>query len=131
MMLVFGIGYGLSRMLGLTYELNGTIEDADVKPGSRFSLEYGLSQYLREQLEVGIQGGHNWQVGDDSGQDVIWDPSNHDRKSMLAFSAAYWPWKNRLHVSLKYGFDYGSRQRFDNSYWMLNAIFLTNLLTGS
>jgi len=118
-------------MLGLTYELNGTIKDADVKPGSRFTLEYGLSQYLSEQLEVGVQGGHNWQVGDDSGSEVFWDPGVHDRKYMLAFSGAYWPWKDRLYVSLKYGFDYSNRQRFDNSYWMLNVIFLTNLLTGS
>jgi hypothetical protein len=118
-------------MLGLTYELNGTVEDADVKPGSRFSLEYGLSQYFTKQIEVGVQGGHNWQVSDDNGSDVLWDPGIHDRKNMLAFSASYWPWKDRLYLSLKYGFDYANRQRFDNSYWMLNAIFLTDLLTGS
>ena len=118
-------------MLGLTYELNTKIEDRDVKPGSRFTLEWGLSQYLSERLEVGVQGGHNWQVGDDSGNDVLWDPSIHDRKSTVAFALAYWPWQNRMYLSGKYAFDFGNKQRFDNSYWMINLIFLTQLLTGS
>ena len=66
-------------MMGLTFEFNGRIKDADVKPGNRFSLEWGISQYLSEQFELGIQGGHNWQICDDTGDDVYWDPKFHDR----------------------------------------------------
>ena len=117
-------------MLGLTYELNGKIKDSEVKPGSRFTLEWGLSQYLSERFEVMVQGGHNWQVGSDSGDDVFWSSDIKDRKSTVAFGAAYWPWKNRLYVSGKYAFDFGIKQRFKNSYWMFNFIFLTGLLTG-
>ena len=117
-------------MLSLTYELNGKIKDADVKPGSRFSLEWGVSQYLSERLELGVQGGHNWQVSDDSGNGVFWDPAIHDRKSSIGFSVSYWPWKERLYVSLKYAFDFGIQQRFDNDCWIINLIFLPNLLTG-
>jgi hypothetical protein len=133
-----GFGYfypSLSKatalMLGLTYELNSEIEDAAVEPGNRLSLEYGLSQYFTEWLEIGIQGAHNWQVTDDSGSDVIWDPSYHDQKSTLLFSAGFWPWAGRLYVSAKYGFDYGIRQRFKNNHLMVNLIWLTNALDGN
>ncbi|MGB5875442.1 MAG: transporter [Bacteroidota bacterium] len=117
-------------MLGLTYELNGTVKDADVTPGNRFSLEWGISQYLSEQLEVGVQGGHNWQVSDDTGDDVYWDPSFYDRKSTIAFSLGYWPWKNRLYIAGRYSFDLGIRARFKSNYWSVNLLFLTNALTG-
>jgi hypothetical protein len=118
-------------MVGLTYELTSKIEDRDMNPGNRFTLEWGLSQYLSERFEVGVQGGHNWQISDDSGKDVFWDSSFRDRKSTVAFSAGYWPWQNRLYLSVKYAFDFGIRQRFKNKYWMINLIFLTNALTGS
>ncbi len=59
-------------MLGLTYELNTKIKDEDVNPGDRFSLEWGFSQYLNERFELSIMGGHNWQIADDTGDDVFW-----------------------------------------------------------
>jgi hypothetical protein len=118
-------------MLGLTYELNSEIEDVDVKPGNRLSFEYGVSQYFTEWFELGIQGAHNWQVTDDSGSDVFWDPAYHDQKSTLLFSAGFWPWAGRLYVAAKYGFDYGLRQRFKNNNLMVNFIWLTNALDGN
>jgi len=117
-------------MLGLTYELNSKLKDAELKPGNRFSLEWGVSQYLSEQFEVGVQGGHNWQISDDSGDAVYWDAGFHDRKSTIAFSACYWPWKERFSATVKYAFDFGVRQRFQNNAWMLNLLFIPNLLTG-
>jgi hypothetical protein len=118
-------------MAGLTYELNSGIKDVDVTPGNRLSLEYGLSQYFTPWLEVGIGGAHNWQITDDSGSDVNWDPTVHDRKSTLLFSAGVWPWTQRLYVGVKYGFDYGIRQRFKNNNLMVNFIFIPNVLNGS
>lgn len=123
-------GKSTALMLGLTYELNSTIKDADVTPGNRFSLEWGVSQYLTDRFELGIQGGHNWQISDDRGSDVYWDPTVYDRKSTLAFGANYWPWKDRLSVALKYGFDFGARQRFKNNTWFLNIVFNPQVLTG-
>ena len=123
-------GRATALMLGLTYELNTEIEDVAVNPGNRLSLEWGVSQYFTEWLELGIQGAHNWQVTDDSGSDVIWDPSYHDQKSTLLFSAGFWPWAGRLYVAAKYGFDYGVRQRFKSNHLMLNLIWVTNALDG-
>ena len=116
-------------VLGLTYELNGEVKDADFNPGNRFSLEWGISQYVSDGLELGIMGGHNWQVSDDKGADVYWDPSYHDRKSTIALSPAFWAVKERLYISAKYMFDFGARQRFLTNGLMLNVIFVTNALT--
>jgi hypothetical protein len=115
-------------MLGLTYEVSTEVEDVAVNPGNRFTLEWGVSQYVSERFELGVQGGHNWQVTDDAGDDVFWDPSYHDRKSIIGFSAGFWPWQNRLYVSAKYAFEFGIRQRFKNNSLMLNILFLTNAL---
>ena len=118
-------------MAGLTYELNGQIKDVDVTPGRRLSLDWGVSQYLAPWFELGVQGAHNWQVTDDSGSDVFWDPTLHDKKNSLLFSAGFWPWEQRFYVSAKYGFEYGARQRFKSNNLMLNLIWVTNWLNGS
>jgi hypothetical protein len=117
-------------MAGLTYELNSGIKDADVNPGNRMSLDWGLSRYFTSWLELSVHGAHNWQITDDSGDDVFWDPAVHDRKNTLMLGAGFWPWAGRLQVTARYGFDYGMRQRFDNTNLMLNLIFVTNLLDG-
>ena len=118
-------------MLGLTYEYNTKVKGEDFNPGNRFSLEYGISQYVSERLELGVMGGHNWQISDDKGSDVFWDPSVRDKKSTLAFTAGYWAWSQRLQIVGKYGFDYGVVQRFKTNMFMLNVIFATNALTGA
>ena len=118
-------------MIGLTYELNTKIKNEDFNPGDRFSLEWGISQYISDRIEIGVMGGHNWQVSEDKGEDVYWDPSVLDRKSTLAFTAGYWAWNQRLQIVAKYAFDFGAVQRFKTNMFMLNVIFATNLLTGN
>ena len=118
-------------MLALTYEINGKTKGVDVSPGNRLALEWGWSQYVSERVELGIQGGSIWQVSDDKGDDVYWDSSVHDRLSTVGFMAGYWAWKNKLQLIFKYNHDFGVRQGFRNNAFMLNAVFLTNLMTGS
>ena len=117
-------------MLGLTYETNGYVVDADLKPGDRFTLEWGISQYLSERFELSVQGGHNWQVGADKGADIWWDPSVYDKKSTMAFSVNYWVVSEKLYLALKYGFDFGVRQRFKANFLSLNLIYAPGILTG-
>ncbi len=117
-------------MASLTYEINGKLKGEGLWPGNRLSFEWGVSQYFTERLEVMVQGAHNWQVTDDYGDDVYWDKSVHDKKSTVLFGAGYWPWKQRLQVSAKYGFDFAMRQRFKNDNLMINFIYLTDVLTG-
>jgi len=116
--------------LGLTFELNGEVKDSPLNPGNRFSMEYGISQYLSDRLELGVQGGHNLQINEDQGEDVYWDASVLDKKSTLAFYAGYWVWDGRMQLGAKYAFDYGCVQRFKTNFLMLNLTFLTGLLSG-
>jgi len=117
-------------MIGLTYEFNGKIKGSDVVPGSRFTFEWGLSQYLTERFEVCVQGGNNWQVTDDKGKDEWWDPSVHDKKSTLAFAVNYWVVNEKLYFSLKYGFDFALRQRFKTNLGMFNIFYVPGIWEG-
>jgi hypothetical protein len=51
--------------------------DADIAPGDRFSLDWGISQFLPVNkdgtilAELGISGYSQWQVDNDSGSDVV------------------------------------------------------------
>lgn len=117
-------------MAGLTFELNSKIKDVDITPGSRVSLEWGVSHYFTSWFEAGVQGAHNWQISDDSGSDVFWDPSVHDRRNTLLFGAGLWPIQGHLYVAAKYGFDYAVRQRFDSNNLMLNFIWVPHVLDG-
>ncbi|WP_321372879.1 transporter [uncultured Draconibacterium sp.] len=117
-------------MFGLTFEANSKIKDMDVKPGNRFSLEWGISQYLTERLELGIMGGHNWQVTRDKGEDVYWNDSYYDRKSTINANFGYWIMKEHMQLNLKYGFDFGMQQRFRNNSVLLNLLFIPDILNG-
>ena len=59
-----------------TYELPMEKDGEDLTPGDRFTLNWGISQYLplRKDLtilaELGIRGYSQWQIQEDSGSDV-------------------------------------------------------------
>lgn len=42
-----------------------------------------MSVWPKQWLELGVGGAHNWQVSDETGDDVYWDPSVRDRKSLV------------------------------------------------
>jgi hypothetical protein len=114
-----------------TLELNGKIKDADITTGNRLTLEYGISQYFTEWLELQIMNGHNWQISEDSGDDAWWKDTpldTKDSKSTFMAGVGLWPWKGKLYVSLKYSFDYAISQRFNNEYFTLCISFIPNLL---
>ena len=123
-------GQSTALMLALTWEINGKIKGTDVVPGQRLTLEWGISQYFTDRLEVYIQGGNNWQVSDDKGDEVWWDASVHDRKSTVAFAVNYWVVADKLYLGLKYGFDFALQQRFKKNLTMFNIIYAPGILAG-
>jgi hypothetical protein len=117
-----------------TLELNGKVKDAEGRAGHRFSLEYGISQYFTSWLEVEIVNGHNWQVSDDTGDEVWWSGTRFDgRDSKNTFSAGIgvWPVEGILNIRAKYIMDYGSRQRFNNRFWSLSLVIIPGILGES
>ena len=67
---------GTAVTLAGTYEIHHEMEDRDLTPGERFTLNWGVSQYLpltKDQTwlaEIGASGYSQWQVAEDSGSDV-------------------------------------------------------------
>lgn len=116
-------------MLMPSYEFHGKIKDADVTPGSRFILEYGLSQYLTEKLEITIQGGHVWQTGKDSGSDVYWDTSVKDQMSIFGAGISYWLLPGKLYANAKYTGSYGLKQHFKTNMFQVQFMFIPYILT--
>ena len=109
-----------------SYEFHGKIKDADVRPGSRFIMEYGISQYLSEKLEVTLQGGHAWQISEDSGSDVYWDTSVKDQMSVFGLGIGYWFLPN-LYANAKYTGSYGLKQNLKTNMFQLEIILIPNM----
>jgi hypothetical protein len=119
----------LAIMLGATYEITGVIKDTNVNPGNRFSLDYGIEQYLNEKFSIGLYGGNNWQISEDKGSQVYWNTAIKDRLGVAGVQLAYWLWANRLQAVGKWGFSYGAVQRYQQNAFQLNLIFTTNALS--
>jgi hypothetical protein len=121
----------LAIMFAPTYELTSKMTKADVNPGNRFYLDYGINQYLSSKFSLGVFGGNSWQVSEDKGSKVYWNNSVKDKASVLGLEAAYWAWADRLQVTGKYGFNYGNVQSFKLNIFEINLLFITNALTGN
>ncbi len=113
-----------------TFETHSKIKDVDVRPGSRYTIEYGVSHYLSESFEVTLQGGNTWQVGEDSGNDVYWDSSIKDRNSTIGAGLGYWPVKEKFYANLKWWTNYGMRQHFKVNAFQLQLIYVPGVLQG-
>ncbi|SFN55342.1 Uncharacterized conserved protein [Bizionia echini] len=95
-----------------TYEFHGKLKDADVTVGDRVALEYGISQYLTEKIELTLQAGHMWQTGRDKGASVYWNTSIKDKFSVISAGAGYWFISDTFYSHLKWISSYGSREFF-------------------
>ena len=116
-----------------TFETNGKVKDSDVRAGNRLTIEYGVSQYLTSWLELEILNGHNWQVGNDKGEDVWWKDTPlyaKDQTSAISFGVGVWTLKSRLNIRLKYAMDYGTKQRYRSNFLSFSVLFNPYLLTG-
>ena len=116
--------------LGNSFETHSKVKDVDVKPGSRYTLEYGVSQYLSERFEVTVQGGNTWQVGEDSGDDVYWDSSYKDRNNTFGVGLGFWPVKEKFYTNIKWWTNYGMRQAFKVNSFQLQLIYIPGILVG-
>ena len=111
-----------------TYEWHGKIKGTDVTPGSRFILEYGISQYLTERFEIIAQGGNAWQVGEDAGNDVYWDKSIKDQMSTVSGGIGYWIVPEVFYANAKYTTSYNNKQHFKTNAFQIELLFSTGLL---
>lgn len=110
-------------MLTPVYEIQSKIRDTDIKPGSRFALEYGISQYFTERLELTLQGGHAWQISEDKGEDVYWNTSYKDQLSTVGIGLGFWFVPDRFYGNLKWSKTYATKEHFNTNAFVLQLIY--------
>ena len=115
-------------MVATTFEFPTGVYDADLTKGIRFTVEYGLSQYVLPWLELSVFGGHNFQISEDSGSAVDYDASVMDRKSVFGGAAGVWVTKF-MQVNFRGAFEYDVRQAFQGTSFGLNLAFILGLHT--
>lgn len=115
---------GTALTLAGIYEIHHKKEDIDITPGSHFTLNYGVSQYLplNEKFlsELGIAGFGQWQITKDRGSDA----TNKDVKDQvygLGLQAAliYLPWNGQL--TFKWTREFEAEDRFEGDFFTLTA----------
>jgi hypothetical protein len=113
--------------LGNTFETHSKIKDTDVKPGNRYILEYGLSQYVSERMDITIQGGHTMQVSADTGNDVYWDNTFRDRYSTIGAGAGYWLSVGKFYTNAKWWTNYGIKEHFKFNSFQVQLVYIPGL----
>ncbi len=83
------------------YEIHSKKDETDVKPGNNFHFEWGIGKTLAKIWDVGLTGYCQWQVTDDSGSDVTWDKSVHDRVYAVGPEVSVFIPPAKLSVSLR------------------------------
>jgi hypothetical protein len=115
---------GTALTLAGVYEIHHNKEDVDIRPGSHFSLNYGVSQYLplsdKFLSELGIAGFGQWQVTEDNGSDAV----NKDVKDQvyglgLQAGLIYLPWNGQL--TFKWMHEFEAEDRFEGDFLTITA----------
>lgn len=113
--------------VGQTFETHSKLKDADVKPGNRYIIEYGISQYVSERLDLTMQGSTTRQVSKDTGNDVIWDNSYKDKYSTIGAGAGYWVVPGVFYTNLKWWTNYNIREHFKFNSFQVQLLYIPNL----
>jgi hypothetical protein len=109
-----------------TYEIHGEKEDLDITPGQRFTLNYGVSQFLPAGpgfVELGLLGYSQWQLTEDSGSDVSRFNQNLDQVHAIGAQLGYAIPAWRLAVTAKYLYEYYAEARFRGQVATLSLVY--------
>ncbi|MGH8584922.1 MAG: SphA family protein [Gammaproteobacteria bacterium] len=114
---------GTAITLAGTYEIQSEMDDQDLTPGDRVSLNWGVSQYVpltKDQTwlaELGASGYSQWQVEEDSGSDVPQirnvqlNAKDEVHAAGIQAGLTFVPWKAALTV--RYQWEFGAEARFE------------------
>ncbi len=122
-------------MLSTTYEYHGEVDKTGVTPGNHLTIEYGYSQYLTQQLEVGIKGYSQWQVDNDEltgsldnvNQTYNTSLGNQSEVHGLGLQVAYWLDPN-WNLALNYVKEFGAKSRHEGEMISLNITYSFNAI---
>jgi hypothetical protein len=109
-------------MLAATYEMHTEKLGTVINPGDHFTLEYGFSQYLTPQLEVGLTGSNQWQIQGDDGSDTMALYMGKNQVHSLGGQVGYWI-TPQFNLAAKYNWEYGAKARFEGHTFGLNFTY--------
>jgi hypothetical protein len=106
-----------------TYNLNSKKYDQDVTPGQSMTIEYSLSHYLTDRVEIGLCGYNQWQISADSGsaaknKDVFYQING------IGGQIGGWVIKDKLSITTKCFYEYYGVDRFKGVLATANLIWI-------
>ncbi len=103
----------LSLLMVSTWELNGELQDQDIAPGNRFTLNWAISKiWLEGMLETAILGYDQWQMAANSGSEVL--PARQGALDVI-HAAGLQLGVPKFGLSLKYLHEFAAKARFQGS----------------
>jgi len=97
------------------YETHSEKDETDVTLGDDFHFEWGIGKTLARIWDVGLAGYCHWQVSDDSGSDVGWDKSVHDRVYAIGPEVSVFIPPARLFASLRSQWEFEAEDRSEGN----------------
>ena len=106
-----------------TYNLNSKKYDQDIAPGQSMTLEYALSHYLTDRVEIGVCGYNQWQISPDTGsaaknKDVFYQING------IGGQIGGWVIKDKLSITTKCIYEYYGVDRFKGILATANVIWV-------
>lgn len=95
------------------YEVHTEKKDYDVTPGNDFTFEWGVGKTIPSEFiwSLGVSGYAHWQLSDDDGSAVLYDPSIHDRVFAVGPEVNCFIPPIKLNIELRGQFEFGAIDR--------------------
>lgn len=103
------------------YEVHSQKDETDVRLGDDFHFEWGVGKTLAKIWDVGLTGFCHWQLTDDSGSDVSWDKSVHDRVYAIGPEVSVIIPTAKLIVSLRNQWEFAAEDRSEGNLTTLTV----------
>jgi hypothetical protein len=97
------------------YETHSEKGDSNVTPGDDFHFEWGIGRTLAKVWDVGLTGYCHWQVTDDSGSDVTWDKSVHDKVFAIGPEVSAFVPSAGLFISFRSQWEFNAEDRSEGN----------------
>ena len=107
------------------YETHSERDETDVQYGDEFHFEWGIGKTVAKFVDVGLAGYCQWQVTDDSGDDVVWDAGEHDQVFAVGPEVLVFMPKAGLFASLRSEWEFEAKDRPEGNVTVLT---LTKIL---
>jgi hypothetical protein len=111
----FDVAKTWSASILTRYEMHSEKDETDVTLGNDFHFEWGIGKTLAKVWDVGLTGYCHWQVTDDSGSDVTWDKSDHDRVHAVGPEVSVFIPPAKLFASLRSQWEFDAQDRSEGN----------------